>query len=58
FAERSRTFNCKLVCFSRTLVSPLDSHDVSTVSRVCTERGLSPSIKAAGYVTAGRLPGM
>ncbi|EED82635.1 predicted protein [Postia placenta Mad-698-R] len=53
FAERSRTFNGKLVCFSRALVSPLDAHDVSAIIRFCTEHGLSPSVKAAGYATAG-----
>lgn len=53
FAERSRTFNGKLVCLSRALVSPLDAKDVSAAVRFCTKHGLSPSVKAGGYATAG-----
>lgn len=53
FGERAKTFNGKITCLSNALVSPLDAQDVSAVVLFCRKHGLSPSVKAGGYATAG-----
>ena len=53
FSERAKTFNGKITCLSNALVSPLDAQDISTIILFCRKHGLSPSVKAGGYATAG-----
>lgn len=53
FFERSLTFNGKIKCLSRIVVSPLDAQDVSAIVRFCAKHNLSPSIRAGGYGIAG-----
>ncbi|KAH9922113.1 uncharacterized protein B0H18DRAFT_527594 [Fomitopsis serialis] len=53
FGERAKTFNGKITCLSKALVSPLDAQDVSAIVLFCRKHGLSPSVKAGGYATAG-----
>ncbi|TFY51218.1 hypothetical protein EVJ58_g10680, partial [Rhodofomes roseus] len=53
FGERAKTFNGKITILSKALVSPLDTQDVSAIVLFCRKHGLSPSVKAGGYATAG-----
>ncbi|KZT72357.1 hypothetical protein DAEQUDRAFT_32334 [Daedalea quercina L-15889] len=53
FNERAKTFNGKITCLANVLVLPLDAQDVSAIVQFCRKHGLSPSVKAGGYATAG-----
>ncbi|PCH35657.1 hypothetical protein WOLCODRAFT_140014 [Wolfiporia cocos MD-104 SS10] len=53
FAERTRTFNGKISPRCRAAACPLDAGDVSALVRFCAARGLTLSVKAGGYATAG-----
>ncbi|EIN06442.1 hypothetical protein PUNSTDRAFT_121659 [Punctularia strigosozonata HHB-11173 SS5] len=53
FAYHSRLWNGNIVCRSQVVVCPVDAQDVSKVVSFCAKYGLSPSVKAGGYGTAG-----
>ncbi|KAI0302441.1 hypothetical protein B0F90DRAFT_1714787 [Multifurca ochricompacta] len=53
FHEHTRLFNGNVLNTSRAVALPLDAQDVSRIIIFCIKHGLSPSVKAGGYGTAG-----
>ncbi|KAJ8509300.1 hypothetical protein ONZ45_g8515 [Pleurotus djamor] len=53
FQDLSSIFNGNIVTVAKAVACPLDADDVSKIVIFCGEHGLSPSIKAGGYGTAG-----
>ncbi|KAG6878286.1 hypothetical protein C0992_008293 [Termitomyces sp. T32_za158] len=53
FEDYSTIFNGNVKCMSKAVVVPLDASDISKTVVFCNKHGLSPSIKAGGYGTAG-----
>ncbi|KAG6883137.1 hypothetical protein C0993_007652 [Termitomyces sp. T159_Od127] len=53
FEDYSTIFNGNVKSMSKAVVVPLDASDISKIVLFCNKYGLSPSIKAGGYGTAG-----
>lgn len=53
FQQQTRLFNGSVKTDAALLVCPLDASDVSATIIFCNTHGLSPSVKGAGYGTAG-----
>ncbi|KAJ7286911.1 hypothetical protein C8J57DRAFT_1430748 [Mycena rebaudengoi] len=53
FLEYSTIFNGNVVTVAKAVACPLDAQDVSKIILFCAKHGLSPSVKAGGYGTAG-----
>ncbi|KAG6888392.1 hypothetical protein C0995_008632 [Termitomyces sp. Mi166 len=53
FEDYSTIFNGNVKTMSQVIVVPLDASDISKIVLFCNKHGLSPSIKAGGYGTAG-----
>ncbi|KAL1662375.1 hypothetical protein GGF50DRAFT_128775 [Schizophyllum commune] len=53
FNDYATVFNGNVTTPSRAVALPLDAEDVSKIIRFCAHHGLSPSVKAGGYSTAG-----
>ncbi|KAG6853666.1 hypothetical protein C0991_002464 [Blastosporella zonata] len=53
FDDYSTIFNGNVKSMSKAVAVPLDASDTSKIVLFCVKHGLSPSIKAGGYGTAG-----
>ncbi|KAG5719724.1 FAD-linked oxidoreductase [Termitomyces sp. T112] len=53
FEDYSTIFNGNVKSISKAVAVPLDASDISKIVLFCNKHGLSPSIKAGGYGTAG-----
>ncbi|KAJ3534406.1 hypothetical protein NMY22_g6941 [Coprinellus aureogranulatus] len=53
FNDYATIFNGNVQTRAQAVVCPLDAHDVSQIVQFCSKHGLSPSVKAGGYGTAG-----
>ncbi|KAF9012610.1 hypothetical protein BDQ17DRAFT_1232411 [Cyathus striatus] len=53
FKDYSTIFNGNVETHAKAVICPLDAEDVSKTLLFCSKHGLSPSVKAGGYGTAG-----
>ncbi|KAG6918872.1 hypothetical protein DXG01_010936 [Tephrocybe rancida] len=53
FEDYSTIFNGNVKSLSKAVAVPLDASDISKIVLFCVKHGLSPSVKAGGYGTAG-----
>ncbi|KAG6808697.1 hypothetical protein H0H92_003229 [Tricholoma furcatifolium] len=53
FEDYSHIFNGNVKSISKAVAVPLDASDISKIVLFCVKHGLSPSVKAGGYGTAG-----
>ncbi|TFK22570.1 hypothetical protein FA15DRAFT_513416 [Coprinopsis marcescibilis] len=53
FVNYATIFNGNVETRAKAVACPLDAEDVSRIVLFCTKHGLSPSVKAGGYGTAG-----
>ncbi|KAG6830947.1 hypothetical protein H0H87_006708 [Tephrocybe sp. NHM501043] len=53
FEDYSTIFNGNVKSMSKAVAVPIDASDISKIVLFCVKHGLSPSVKAGGYGTAG-----